>query len=103
MIPEIYILIFSCAVLFFILGILKESVVFTAFSMLFWIVIMANSIFIDIPYYAFDSTNKTFYTGHFEYTYYSISFVALAFIIMCVIWTILQYTDFSYWRKRRIR
>lgn len=90
MLESIFILIVAMAFILFILGILEENIVFTATSLLMWIVTLAGQVYIEVP--------------GVSSTYSEIAFfgISIAFIAINVIWMIVILTDFSYWDQRRL-
>ena len=82
MIESLFITILAMAFILFIIGIELESIVFSATSLLLWIIILAQSFYIEVP-------GDTFYTD------YTLNATALAFIFINVVWLIIMYTNFK--------
>lgn len=90
MLESVFILSVIIGVVFFILSIEKENVIYSSISLLMWIIVMAGQVYITVP-------NDT--TEYMEIAYFAVS---LAFIAINVLWIIILYTDLDYWRKHRM-
>ena len=86
MIESVFMMMLGMAFILFIIGIELESIVFTATSLLLWIVILAQSFYIWMP-------------GDTYYTEYGVNAFSLAFIFIDIVWLILLYTN---WKKERM-
>ena len=101
MILSIFLGILIGAILFFILGYFEDSVGLTAISMVFWIVLVAGSVGIEIPYETIDSTG-TVTTGTHVIQELGLSAIMLGMVIICMIMMIGMWSDFKRLRKFRI-
>ncbi len=86
MIESVVMMMLGMAFILFIIGIELESVVFTATSLLLWLIILVGSLWIWVP-------------GDAGYTEYGLNAVSLAFVFIDVVWLILLYANF---KKERI-
>jgi len=84
MLESIFILTVIVAVVFMILGIEKESVIYAGISMLFWIIVMAGQIVIEVPI-----TDATYYKATANAYFY----IALGCIFINILWQILLYFE----------
>lgn len=87
MLESVFIIIMAMGFVLFVLAVYEESIVFSATSMLMWVIVMAGHIAIEVP-------TDTFYYEP------GMLAVSLAFIFLNVILTIKNYMDFA--RKRVI-
>jgi len=88
MLLSILITILIFAFITLILGINYEQIVYSATSILLWIISMAGQVYIVSP--------------HNPDTYYSEPFIialSLGMIAINIIWIIIQYTDIQYWKR----
>ena len=76
------------AFLLFVLGIEFESIVYSATSLLLWIIIFAQSFYVQVP-------------GDTYYTDYTMNAASLAFIFIDIVWLVLLYMNFK--RSKIIR
>jgi len=81
MLESVFVIIMAMGFVLFILGISEKSIVYSATSLLMWIVVMAGQMYIEVP------------TDTDTYTEAGIFAVALAFIFINVIWIILRYME----------
>ena len=97
MIISLFAILFVVGVLIFILGIKEESVVYQMISMILFIILMAQSLYITVPFMA--ATNATNYTIR-EKTYMEpgLSAFCLAFIFCDIVLVVIEYLAY---RKRR--
>ena len=86
MLESIFILTIAMAFVLFVLSILDENLMFSSTSLLMWIIVMAGQLYIEVP-------GDTTYS---EIPFFSIS---LGFILILIIWTIVLWADFDYWRR----
>lgn len=82
MLESVFIIIMAMGFVLFILGISEKSIVYTATSLLMWIVVLAGHLYIEVP------TDSTTYTEGAVFA------VALGFIFIDVIWLIICAFDF---------
>jgi len=82
MLESIFIIVVAMGFISFILAVYEESVVFTAVSMLMWIIVMAGFLAIEVP-------TDTYYT---EWAMFA---TALGFIFIDLAWMIKLYLDYS--------
>ena len=89
MLVSIFIGMFIVAVLFFILAYFEESVLLSAVSLLFWIVLFASSIGLSVPYVS----------SGVEYTMtlqeYGVNAVLLGMIFITIVMMISQILDYK--------
>lgn len=86
MLESVFVLTVIFGVVLFILSIERDNILYSLTSLLMWIVVMAGQVYIVVP-------NDTYYT---EWAYFAI---ALGFIAINIIWSIILYMDLDYWRK----
>ena len=97
MIASLFLGIFIIAVIIFLLGVKEESIVYHLISLMMFVILMAQSIYITIPFIAV--TNSTTYTMvEHQYMETGIGAFCLVFILTDVILLIVEFMD---WRKRR--
>ena len=65
-----------------VLSIERKSMIYTALSMLVWIIIFASSHYIQVP-------------GISDYSDFTINAISIAFVIVDIIWLIYCYTDYE--------
>jgi len=81
MLESIFILMVAIAFILFVLGIAEKSVTYSALSLLLWIVVMLNALYIEVP------TDTS-------YSELGFSAFCLAFIFTNIIWIIIMYLEF---------
>ena len=81
MLESILVIMIAMGFVMFILGVTEKSIVFSATSMLMWIVVLAGQQYIEVPNDA--ST----------YTETAVFAVALGLIIINVVWIIIRYFE----------
>ena len=89
LLESVIIIMMAMGFVLFILGIMEESIVFAATSMLMWIVVLAGYLYIEVP------------TETDTYSEYALFAVAFAFIIINVIWIIIRYIENQFQRNVR--
>ena len=92
MIVSLFISVFFVAVIIFILGVEKESIVYNMISMILFILLMAQSIWITVPFMAASST----VTEH-QYIEPGMIGICLALALCDVVLMIVEFMD----KKRR--
>lgn len=88
MLESIFLFVMATGVIMFVLAIERENIIYSATSLLMWLIVMAGHIAIEVP--------------HEADTYYEpfLFAVSIAFVIINIIWMILMYVDFSYWKQQ---
>ena len=81
MIESVLIIMICMGFVLFLLGITEKSIVFSATSLMTWIVVMAGQQYIQVP----NDTNT--------YTEFALFAVALGFVFINVIWIIVRYME----------
>ena len=98
MIESIYITLYVCALLLFILGIEKKNLTFSGTSFVMYIILWVQSIYIEVPWIAV--TSSTEYTlGTQQHLDAAVGASCWLFIIIDVL--IFVYYFLGYWRRRR--
>lgn len=82
MLESVFIFIMAIGFVSFVLAIQNKSIVFSAVSLLMWIVTLAGQLYIEVP----SDTN---------YSEPALFAVALGFIIINVIWMVVHMMDFK--------
>lgn len=83
MLESVFIMMVSIAFILFILGVFERSVTFSFLSLLLWVIVMINSLFIEVP-------------SDTSYSEAGFSAFCLAFIFANIIWLILQFLEFRF-------
>ena len=91
MLESIFICVFLSALGLSILAVERESVVYSAFSILLWIITMAGQLYIEVP-----GSGVEYYA---EPAFFA---VALGFIFFNAIWSVVIFFDFRRWRNTRV-
>lgn len=98
MIISLFILLFIVGIIIFLIGEEKESIVYQMISMIVFIVLFAQSLYISIPFIAV--TNATNYTvSEHTYSEYGLSILCLIFVFADILLVIIEFMDR---RKKRI-
>jgi len=96
MLDSIYALLFVTALIIWILSMYQKSIIFNFVSLITWIVLMANSLYIEVPYHI-TITNSTSIvsatTGAHIYNEIGLSALCLAFIFINLLTLFLLYLD----------
>lgn len=87
MLQSVFITLIIMAFVLFILGIERHNVVFSATSILLWLLTMVSQIYVEVP-------------GNGSFDEPSIHPIALGMIIINIIWIIVNWSDISYWKKQ---
>jgi len=99
MLEAIWIAILFVAVIFQIIAIYEKSIVFSVFTIMFWLVLMIECLVIEWPYYSQvynASANMTVTSsGSMYFSYPGLGALFLGFIFIDIIWTIIQFMDFQ--------
>ena len=85
MLESIFIFMAAIAFVLFVLGIFEKSITFSAMSLITWIIVMANSLFVEVP-------------ADTDYSEIGFSAFCLAFIFANILWIIIQYLEFRFER-----
>ena len=80
MILDIYLMLIAIAFITFILGIEKENIVYTGTSLVLWLIIFAQSFYIEVP-------------GIDNYVDYSVNALCLTFIFINIIWMLIIHME----------
>lgn len=89
MLESIFVLVIVMGFISFILAVDRESVIFSATSLLMWLVSLAGHLYIVVPGVDGYFTEVAFFA------------VSIGFIVLNIMWLILLYTDLSFWQKKR--
>lgn len=84
MLESVFIMMMAMGFVLFILAIFEESIVFSATSLLMWIMVLAGVVYIEVPGAGDSTYSETGLVG-----------IALAFIFINIIWLIIQYLNFQ--------
>lgn len=97
MLEGIFIAIFVVALILQIMAVYEESVIFSILSIMFWFTLMANALYIEVPY-AVGGVNATgvvnVTTGSHTYTEYGLATLFLSFVFFDIVWALIQYMDY---------
>lgn len=99
MLDDLFVIFLVVTVVFQIIAVYEKSVIFTMTSLIFWMVLMANSLYIEVPYtigYLNDTGNLTIITRSHVYSDYGMSALCLIFIFVNIFLMIMNYTE---WRE----
>lgn len=99
MLESIWIAILFVAVIFQVIAVYEKSIVFSVFTIMFWLLLMAECLAIEWPYYSqiynASANMTTTTTGSLYFSYPGLSALFLGFIFINVVWAIIQFLDFS--------
>ena len=99
MIESIWIAILFVAVIFQIISIYEKSIIFSVFTIMFWLVLMAECLAIQWPYYSqvynVSSANITTSEGYLSFSYPGLGALFLGFVFINIIWAIIQFMNFQ--------
>jgi len=87
MLESVFIMLCAMGFVAFVLSAMDENLVLGAISLLMWIVVLAGQVYIEVP-------TDTFYNEPALFA------VSLGFIFINVIWLIVLYFDFSFWKQQ---
>lgn len=87
MLESIFVTLVIFGFVLFILGIMDKNIVFSATSILMWIVIMAAQIYIEVPNASNTYNEPALYP------------IGLGLIFINIVWIIIQYFDIQFRRK----
>lgn len=100
MLDSVFIAVFIVTVVIQLVGVYEKSIVFNMISMMFWLTLMLNSLWIEVPYWAWIE-NATgginVSTGSHVYHEFGLSALFLTFIFMDIILIIVYYMD---WKRK---
>lgn len=99
MLSDIFIILFVIAFLLQIISVYEKSIVFSMLSIMFWLVLMVNANFIEVPYvtsYVNATGAQNITTGAHTYTEVGLGVLLLGFIFFDIIWAIVIYMDFEH-------
>ena len=98
MLELVWIAILFVAVIFQVIAIFEKSIVLSIFTIMFWLVLMVESVSIQWPYYSqiynVSSTNITTSSGYLTFSSLGVGMLFLGFIFINIVWTLLQYLNF---------
>lgn len=103
MLDSIFIAIFIVALILQIIAIYEKSIIFSVLSIMFWLVLIANALYIEVPYdVAYTAVNGSVVItkGAHVYTEIGLGALFLAFVFFDIVWTIVQYMELR--REREI-
>lgn len=99
MLPSIWIAILVIAVVFQVIAIYEKSIIFSVFTIMFWLVLMLECLTIQWPYYEMvynASANMTVISeGHIYFSHPGLSMLFMGFVFINVIWAAIQFFDFQ--------
>ena len=88
MLESVFIFISAVAFVTFVLGIERESIVYAFMSLMLWVIVMINALYVEVP------TDT-------DYSELALSAFCLAFIFANIIWLLTLYFDIE-WRRKKI-
>ena len=88
MLESVFVMIMAMGFVLFILGISEKSIVYSATSLLMWVIILAGQLYIEVP------TDTETYTEGATFA------LALAFIFINTIWIIICYMQNQFENSR---
>jgi len=99
MLEGIWIAILFVAVIFQVIAIYEKSIVFSVFTIMFWLVLMAECLSIEWPFYSqvYNATanNITTSEGVITFSYPGVGALLIGFIFINIVWAIIQFMDFQ--------
>lgn len=100
MLDSIFIAILFVTVIFQLVAIYEKSIVFTMFTTILWLYLMANALYIEAaPYYSqvynLSSSNVVTTTGTYSFQDTALGTVFLGFVFINIIWAIIQFMNFK--------
>ena len=95
MLESIFILLFIIAVVLMIIAIFEKSVVFSMLSLIIFLVLMAGSLDIQIPYNVYNETANFTTEAFHRVQDFGVNALIFAFIIIDLIWAIICYMEFK--------
>ena len=98
MLSDIFILLFVIAFIIQVIAIWEKSIIFSVLAIMFWLVLMANALYIEVPYvtsYVNDTGVQNVTTGAHIYSDVGLGMLLLGFVFFDVVWIILMYTDYQ--------
>jgi len=87
MLESVFIMLIAMGFVSFVLAVMDENMILCAVSMLMWIIILAGQLYIEVP-------SDTHYD---EPIFFAVS---LGFIFINLIWLIVLWSDFKFWKKQ---
>jgi len=87
MLESVFIMIMAMGFVAFVLSAMDENIVLSGVSLLMWIVVLAGQVYIEVP-------TDTYYDEPALYA------VSLGFIFINIIWIIVLYFDFRFWKRQ---
>lgn len=98
MLDSIFILLFVVAFVIWILSLFEKSIIFNMISLMMWLTLMLNSLYIEIPYHVALSNTTAIInitTGAHVYNEYGISALCLGFIFVNLVTLFILYMDWK--------
>jgi len=87
MLESVFIMLIAMGFVAFVLSVMDENIVLSGVSLLMWIVVLAGQVYIQVP-------TDTYYDEPALYA------VSLGFIFINIIWMIVLYFDFQFWKSQ---
>lgn len=87
MLESIFIFMAAIGFVLFILGIYEKSAIYSFMSLIVWLIVMANALYVQVP------TDTT------TYTEYGFSAFCMAFVFANIVWMLSLYMEF---RKTKV-
>ena len=87
MLESVFIMLIAMGFVAFVLSVMDENIVLSGVSLLMWIVVLAGQVYIQVP-------TDTYYDEPALYA------VSLGFIFINIIWIIVLYFDFRFWKRQ---
>jgi len=87
MLESVFIMLIAMGFVAFVLSVMDENIVLSGVSLLMWIVVLAGQVYIQVP-------TDTYYDEPALYA------VSLGFIFINIIWMIVLYFDFKFWKSQ---
>lgn len=100
MLEVIYGIVFIMSCLFFLIAIYEESLIFSFISLVFWIYLFVQSLWIEVPYEfgVYSGGTWTIEEGSHVYNEWGLSVLCLIFIFISIIFSVVYFMD---WRNSR--
>lgn len=98
MLDSLFVIFLIITVIFQIIAVYEKSIIFTMSSLIFWLVLMANSLFIEVPYtvgYLNDTGDINIISQSHSYTDYGLSALCLIFVFVNILLMIMNYTQWK--------
>jgi len=100
MLDSIFIAVLFVTVIFQLVAIYEKSIVFSVFTTMMWLYLMANSLYIEAqPYYSqvynVSSTEINITQGTYSFMDRGLGVLFLGFVFINIVWAIVQFMDYQ--------